>query len=154
MRKKIWKIFKYTCIKTPAAAFLILTGLIAGMLVLMNSIEIRQYERIQGERGAGVNISRITVQGHFELSGLQEKDKITWYSGDSDVRLEGTIMELTEISAGLGRLVIHAEAAESVHTKNGGTAASPETTEQAVYAELPVGSQTVFAKLFRKEAGE
>lgn len=154
MRKRLWRLFTFTCIKTPIAALLILTGLIAGMLTLMNSIQIQHYAKVQGERGPDGNASQITVQGDYDFSGLHRQDKVTWYIEGSEIRLEGTILEINSLSAGTTKLVIEAGRINTVNAVKEPDSVSAEWPEPAVYVELPLGKQTVFAKLFKKEAGQ
>jgi hypothetical protein len=155
MRKRLWRLFTFTCIKTPIAALLILTGLIAGMLTLMNSIQIQHYAKVPGERGSGGNTSQITVQGKYDFSGIHKQDKITWYIEDSEVRLEGTILEIDAISADTSKLVIEAGNVHPAAAKKDPESVSPALSESSsVYVEVPLGKQTVFAKLFKKEAGQ
>ncbi|WP_310833184.1 hypothetical protein [Paenibacillus pedocola] len=154
MRKRLWRLFTFTCIKTPIAALLILTGLIAGMLTLMNSIRIQNYAKVQGEMEPAGRGTVITVQGKYDFSGIHKQDKITWYVDENEVRLEGTVINIDTLSAESSKLVIHAGNTNTSAAKKDPDTAASARSESPVYVELPLGKQTVFAMLFNKGAGQ
>lgn len=154
MRKRLWRLFTFTCIKTPIAALLILTGLIAGMLTLMNSIRIQNYAKVPAEMGPAGSGTVITVQGKYDFSGIHKQDKITWYVDENEVRFEGTVLNIDTISADKSKLVINAGNPNMSAAKSDPDTAYFALSESPVYVELPLGKQTVFAKLFKKGAGQ